>query len=213
MKQWCIQRPSGGRGNLATPESYPPCRMSWYHGELCRPVNRCVSVSEHIGVAERCSFKAWEHESGSAYTHGGLNRVARNKRSSSFLWRIHPRVGFLVDSQNKSWRTRTQKSSYSNQPTRGLSTVTRKSWWKEVNLTGKPTEEYIMPSIPARLMGKPSPKGEQSTLTLTMAMLCFLISKQMGKQSNSLFVAAMKLLFRLLIDYLGGSAVSYFLKF
>ena len=69
-----------------------------------------------------------------------------------------------------------------------------------------------MSSIPARLMGKPSPKGEQSTLTLTLAMLFFLISKQMGKQSNSLFMAVMKLLFRLLIDYLGGSAVSYFLK-
>ena len=69
-----------------------------------------------------------------------------------------------------------------------------------------------MSSIPGRLMGKPSPKGEQSTLTLTLAMLFFLISKQMGKQSNSLFIALMKLLFRLLIDYLGGSAVSYFLK-
>lgn len=66
--------------------------------------------------------------------------------------------------------------------------------------------------MPARLMGKPSPKGEQSTLTLTMAMLFFLVGKQMGKQSNSLFVAVMKLLCRLLIDYLGGSAVSYFLK-
>lgn len=69
-----------------------------------------------------------------------------------------------------------------------------------------------MSSIPARLIGKPSPKGEQSTLTLTLAMLFFLISKQMGKQSNSLFVALMKLLFRLIIDYLGGSAVSYFLR-
>lgn len=69
-----------------------------------------------------------------------------------------------------------------------------------------------MPSIPTRLIGKPSQKGEQSTLTLTMAMLFFLISKQMGKQTNSLFVAVMKLFFRLLIDYLGGSAVSYFLK-
>lgn len=69
-----------------------------------------------------------------------------------------------------------------------------------------------MPSIPSRLMGKPTPKGEQSPLTLTLAMLFFLISKQMGKQSNSLFVALMKLLFRLLVDYLGGSAVSYFLK-
>lgn len=69
-----------------------------------------------------------------------------------------------------------------------------------------------MASIPARLLGKPKPKGEQSTLTLTLAMLTFLISKQMGKQSNSLFIALMKLLLRLLIDYLGGSAVSYFLK-
>lgn len=74
------------------------------------------------------------------------------------------------------------------------------------------SRNHIMSSIPARLMGKPSPKGEQSILTLTMAMLFFLISKQMGKQSNSLFIALMKLLFRLLIDYLGGSAVSYFLK-
>lgn len=74
------------------------------------------------------------------------------------------------------------------------------------------TRNYIMSSIPARLMGKSNPKGEQSTLTLTLAMLFFLISKQMGKQSHSLFIALMKLLFRLLIDYLGGSAVSYFLK-
>lgn len=82
----------------------------------------------------------------------------------------------------------------------------------EFNLTWRPTRPDIMPSIPARLMGKPSPKGEQSTLTLSMAMLFFLIGKQMGKHSNSLAVAMMKLLFRLLIDYLGGSAVSYFLK-
>lgn len=76
-----------------------------------------------------------------------------------------------------------------------------------------PTKKnYIMSSIPGRLIGKPSPKGEQSTLTLSLAMLFFLISKQMGKQSNSLFIALMKLLFRLLIDYLGGSTVSYFLR-
>lgn len=74
------------------------------------------------------------------------------------------------------------------------------------------TGNYIMSSIPGRLIGKQSPKGEQSTLTLSLAMLFFLISKQLGKQSNSLFVALMKLLFRLVIDYLGGSAVSYFLK-
>lgn len=82
----------------------------------------------------------------------------------------------------------------------------------EFNLTWRPTRPDIMPSIPARLMGKPSPKGEQSTLTLSMAMLFFLIGKQMGKHSHSLAVAMMKLLFRLLIDYLGGSTVSYFLK-
>lgn len=82
-------------------------------------------------------------------------------------------------------------------------------WRSSSDLT---RHQHIMPSIPARLMGKPTPKGEQSPLTLTLAMLFFLISKQMGKQSNSLFVALMKLLFRLLVDYLGGSAVSYFLK-
>lgn len=86
------------------------------------------------------------------------------------------------------------------------------SYWREAALACILTRNYIMSSIPARLMGKPSPKGEQSTLTLTLAMLFFLISKQMGKQSNSLLIALMKLLFRLLIDNLGGSAVSYFLK-
>ena len=79
-------------------------------------------------------------------------------------------------------------------------------------LAGILIRNYIMSSIPAKLMGKSSPKGDQSTLMLTLAMLFFLISKQMGKQSNSLFVALMRLLFRLMIDYLGGSAVSYFLK-
>lgn len=69
-----------------------------------------------------------------------------------------------------------------------------------------------MSAIPAVLMGKPSPKGEQSTLTLCLATLFFLISKQLGKQSNSLFLAVMKLLFRLLVDYLSGGAVNYFLK-
>lgn len=92
MKQWRIQCSSGGWGNLATPESYPPCRMSWYHGELCRPVNRCVSVSEHIGVAERSSSRLENTSQDLEDPHGGLNQVARNKRSSSCLWRIHPRV-------------------------------------------------------------------------------------------------------------------------
>lgn len=85
------------------------------------------------------------------------------------------------------------------------------STWKSFWL-GYQQKHYIMSSIPGRLIGKPSPKGEQSTLTLSLAMLFFLISKQMGKQSNSLFIALMKLLFRLLIDYLGGSTVSYFLR-
>lgn len=84
--------------------------------------------------------------------------------------------------------------------------------WQRTGFVWLATRNSIMSSIPARLMGKPSPKGEQSTLTLTLAMLFFLISKQLGKQSNSLFIAVMKLLFRLLVDYLGGSAVSYFLK-
>ena len=61
-------------------------------------------------------------------------------------------------------------------------------------------------------MGKASPKGEQSSLTLSLALLVFLISKQLGRQSNSLFVALMKLLFRLLVDCLGGSSMGYFLQ-
>ena len=69
----------------------------------------------------------------------------------------------------------------------------------------------MMTNVPARLMGKASPNGEQSSLTLSLALLVFLISKQLGRQSHSLFVALMKLLFRLLIDCLGGSSVSYFL--
>lgn len=87
-------------------------------------------------------------------------------------------------------------------------------YWYASGLNTKLKLSNIMPSIPAKLIvGKASPKGEQSPLTLTLAMLFFLISKQMGKQSSSLFVALMKVLFRLLVDYLGGSAVSYFLKF
>jgi len=70
----------------------------------------------------------------------------------------------------------------------------------------------MMTNVPGRLMGKASPKGEQSSLTLSLALLVFLISKQLGRQSNSLFVALMKLLFRLLVDCLGGSSVGYFLQ-
>lgn len=69
-----------------------------------------------------------------------------------------------------------------------------------------------MSSIPTKLMCNPIPTGEQSSVTLSIAMLFFLISKQMGKHSNSLLTALVKLLFRLLIDYHSGSAVSHFLK-
>lgn len=120
-------------------------------------------------------------------------------RESTCRQRKRPIFGVKTNWWKKTEEELQKQHSLSSQAVRGAAPFRK-------------TANSIMSSIPARLMGKPSPKGEQSTLTLTLAMLFFLISKQMGKQSNSLLVALMKLLFRLLVDYLGGSAVSYFLK-
>lgn len=89
MKHWHVQSPWRGWGNLATPvlASQQNVLIPWGNVHTRKQVCLCVTERSTWGL----------ENTSQPHIHAGLVQDARNKWSSSLLWRIHPPcVGFLV---------------------------------------------------------------------------------------------------------------------